>query len=138
MRPSKNCGRLSQVALRVAAGFLVCGDIWLLKISARAHQQKLECIFGTAAPIKLRRGPRPLSKIIKCPRLWRIEVSPGSKSIHKTVITQLAFLSAVVRVEIVVIDRRSTKIHIPVAAQVGARTRGNVHTTTEKISIFRR
>src|SRR6266849_5722417 len=55
VQPSQDRRVLAQVPLCIAARCLVRGKIGLLKIGARAQQQKLEAVFIPGAPVELRR-----------------------------------------------------------------------------------
>src|SRR5438876_8272320 len=98
VQPSEDRGVLPQVALGVAADKLIIGNIGLLKICARTHHQQLERIFVPRVPIELRGGSRAFAKVKKLLRLGRIEIAPGSETVRKKVISELARLSAVVGV----------------------------------------
>src|SRR2546428_11219165 len=74
------------MTLRIAAHFLIFGNVWLRKIGATAHEQQFEDVMITGAPIKLRRGARAFSKIVKLLWLGRVEVTaPGGNGPRKRV-----------------------------------------------------
>src|SRR2546430_4474723 len=74
------------MTLRIAAHFLIFGNVWLRKIGATAHEQQFEDVMITGAPIKLRRGARAFSKIVKLLWLGRFEITaPGGAGPRKEI-----------------------------------------------------
>src|SRR6266404_8754480 len=136
VQPAEYRGVLAEVPLRVAADGLIIGNIGLLKIRARAHQQKFDRVVVSGAPVELRRAARAFAKIKKLFRLGRIEVASGRKSIDEEIVAERAGLPAVVGVEIVVLNCRSSKIHVAVSAKIGAGSRGDVEYAAETVSVF--
>src|SRR5260370_38664921 len=88
MQPSENRRVLAKMPLRVAADRLVIGYIGLLKIRAGAHQQELNRVIVSAAPVKLGRGARAFTKIKELLRLARIQVPAGHEPVHERVVAQ--------------------------------------------------
>src|SRR6266481_4590467 len=137
VQPTENRGVLAKVPLRVTADCLIIGDIGLLKIRARAHQQKFDRVVVSRAPVELRRSARAFAKIKKLFRLGRIEVAAGRKSVDEEIVAEPASLPAVVRVEVVIIHSGASKIHVAVSAKIGARSRGDVEHAAEAVAVFR-
>src|SRR5258708_28500942 len=125
MQPSENRRVLAKMPLRVAADGLVIGNIGLLKIRAGAHQQELNRVIVSAAPVKLRRGARAFTKIKKFLRLGRIQVAAGREAVHAEVVAQASCLPAVVRVEIIIIYSSASEIYVASSGCLGAGSRGN-------------
>src|SRR2546421_6222133 len=70
------------MTLRIAAHFLIFGNVWLRKIGATAHEQQFEDVMITGAPIKLRRGARAFSKIVKLLWLGRVQITARGGRVH--------------------------------------------------------
>src|SRR5260370_242404 len=134
----ENGGVVAQMRLRVAADRLVIGNIGLLKVSAGAHQQELNRVIVSGAPVKLRRGARAFTKIKELLRLGRIQVAAGRESVHEEVVAQSSCLPAVVRVEIVIIYRGAAEIHVAVSGELGAGSRRDVQHAAETVAVFGR
>src|SRR5437016_13485466 len=86
------------MTLRIAAHFLIFGNVWLRKIGATAHEQQFEDVMITGAPIKLRRGARAFSKIVKLLWLGRFEITARGEAVHEKVVAQFSCLPAVIGV----------------------------------------
>src|SRR2546422_8453604 len=89
------------MTLRIAAHFLIFGNVWLLKIGATAHEQQFEDVMITGAPIKLRRGARAFSKIVKLLWLGRVQITGPGESLHEKGLDQISCLPAGIGVWIV-------------------------------------
>src|SRR5216683_5372922 len=138
MQPPENRRVLAKMPLRVAADGLVIGYIGLLKIRAGAHQQELNRVIVSAAPVELRGGARAFTKIKELLRLGRIQVAAGGEAVHEEVVAQSSCLPAVVRVEVVIIYSSAAEIHVPVSGELGAGSRGDVQHAAETVAVFGR
>src|SRR6266851_6678373 len=138
MQPSENRRVLAKMPLRVAADGLVIGNIGLLKIRAGAHQQELNRVIVSGAPVKLRRGARAFTKIKELLRLGRIQVAAGGEAVHEEVVARSSCLPAVVRVEVVIIYSSAAEIHVPVSGELGAGSRCDVQHAAETVAVFGR
>src|SRR6266849_6685226 len=123
--------------LRVAANFLVVGDVGLLEIGARTHEEKLDGVIVTGTPVELRSRARAFSEIEKLFGLRGIEIASGSESIDKEIVAEPASLAAIVGIEVVIVDRGAAEIDVAMPAQLGAGTRGDVEDAAETIAVFR-
>src|SRR5260370_17958128 len=81
VEPSENRRVLAKMPLRVAADRLVIGYIGLLKIRAGAHQQELNRVIVSGAPVELRGGARAFTKIKELLRLGRIQGAAGREPV---------------------------------------------------------
>src|SRR5258708_7937239 len=138
MQPPENRRVLAKMPLRVAADGLVIGNIGLLKVSAGAHQQELNRVIVSGAPVKLRRRARAFTKIKELLRLGRVEIAPGGESVHEEVVAQSSCLPAVVRIEIVIIYSSAAEIHVAVSGELGAGSRRDVQHAAETVAVFGR
>ena len=71
-------------------------------------------------------------------RLWRIEKTSGGKSIQKKVVTESACPTAVIGVEIVVVNRSTTKVDVTMSAQIGPGTGRDIEHTAKTVAVFGR
>ena len=53
MQPGENPSLLTQMTLGITPNFLIVADVRLLEIIAATHQQELETVVISRAPIKL-------------------------------------------------------------------------------------
>src|SRR2546421_1586169 len=125
------------MTLRIAAHFLIFGNVWLRKIGATAHEQQFEDVMITGAPIKLRRGARAFSKIVKLLWLGRFEITARGEAVHEKVVAQFSCLPAVIGVEIVVIQSGAAEVYVAMSCKVGTGTRSDVEHPAETIAVFR-
>src|SRR5207247_9442771 len=79
-----------------------------------------------------------LTKIVELLRFRWIEESAGGESIDEEVVANAPVLAAVIGVEIVIVERGAAKVNVPVAAEISARTRGDVEYAPEAVAIFGR
>src|SRR5438045_3701665 len=68
----------------------------------------------------------------------RNKESAGGKSIDEEVVANATVLAAVIGVEIVIFERGAAKVYVSVAAEISARTRGDVEYAPEAVAIFGR
>src|SRR5947207_9819095 len=108
------------MALLVAANFLGFSDVWLLKVGATAHQQQFEDIMIARVPVKLCRGARAFSAIIKLLGLGRFEITARGEAVHEKVVAKFSCLPAVVGVEAVVIQSGAAEVYVAMSGSVGA------------------
>ena len=138
MQPGQNRSLLTQVASRIAPDYLVVSDVRLLEIVATAHHQKLESVFRACVPVELRGRARTLTKIVELLRFRWIEKSGRGESIDEEVVANAPVLAAVIGVQVVIFERGAAKVYVSVAAEISARTRGDVEYAPEAVAIFGR
>src|SRR5438094_9868410 len=89
-------------------------------------------------PVELRGRAGTLTKIVELLRFRWIEESAGGESIGEEVVANARVLAAVIGVEIVIVERGAAKVNVPVAAEISARTRGDVEYAPEAVAIVGR
>src|SRR5437879_12778407 len=104
--------------LRIAAHFLIFGNVWLRKIGATAHEQQFEDVMITGAPIKLRRGARAFSKIVKVLWLGRFEITAGGEAVYGRVLAEVSWLFVVIGVEMVGIETGAREVGVDISCLV--------------------
>src|SRR5438045_9221145 len=114
------------MALGISTNILIVGNVWLLEVGATAHQQQFEDIMIARVPVKLCRGARAFSEIIKLLGLGRFEITARGEAVHETVVAKFSCLPAVVGVEVVVIQSGTAEVHVAMSCKIRTRTRGDV------------
>ena len=84
----------------------------------------------------MRSGTGALAKIEQLLGLWRIQVATGSEAVDKKVVPEFADLSAIISVEVVVVERGAAKVEVAVSGEVTAGAGSNVKYSTESIAVF--